>query len=255
MNLFDVIILGVLQGLTEFLPISSSAHLVISQYLLGIQIPGNALEVILHVGTLFSVVAVFRKDIISLLSTLKESETQKYIFYIIIGTLPAVVVGLLFKEKIESAFDSVTLVAVMLLATGVILILTKWVKNRKKELNSGNGLLIGMAQALAIIPGLSRSGLTISMGLFLGIPAEVVARFSFLLAIPAIAGAGLLTTLDLIGTDVTILSIPLVLTGFISSFIVGWVALKWLIGLLKTGKFHWFGVYCVGVGILIWIVK
>jgi len=255
MNLFDVIILGVLQGLTEFLPISSSAHLVISQYLLGIQIPGNDLEVILHVGTLFSVVAVFWSDIISLLTTLKEKETQKYIFYIIIGTLPAVVVGLLFKDRIESAFDSVTLVASTLIVTGVILILTRWAVNRNKELNYGNGFLIGVAQALAIIPGLSRSGLTISTGLFLGIPADVVARFSFLLAIPAIAGAGLLTTLDLIGTNVTTLSVPLVLTGFVSSFIVGWIALKWLIGLLKTGKFHWFGVYCIGVGILIWIVK
>jgi len=253
MTIFESLILGIIQGLTEFLPISSSGHLVLGQELLGVSVPGNAFEVVVHLGTLCSVLIVFWSDILQLLKTLKDGNTQKYILALAIGTVPAVIVGLLFKDVIGEAFENIKVVAITLLITGAILLSTKLITKKKNDVTVGKGLLVGIAQAMAIIPGISRSGITISTGMFFGISPENAAKFSFLLAIPAIAGAGLLIGLDVIEVGTSLSSIVL-LTGFLSSLIVGWLSLKWLIGLIKTGKFHWFGVYCIFVGLVSWII-
>jgi undecaprenyl-diphosphatase len=250
MTVIDAFILGVLQGFTEFLPISSSGHLVIGQQLLGLELPGNVFEVVVHVGTLLSVLVVFWKDIWRLLSTLTEKQTQVYLLTLIVGTLPAVIGGLSFKTTLEGLFDNVTYVALALFVTGVILISTRWISHREGELSLGRGFMVGVAQMVAIIPGISRSGVTISMGLFLGVSAEEVARFSFLLAVPAIAGAGLLTWLDLSQQTISPIPIPALFTGFVSSFLMGWIALKWLLGMLASGRFYWFGVYCIFVALI-----
>lgn len=254
MTIFESLILGIIQGLTEFLPISSSGHLVLGQELLGVSVPGNAFEVVVHLGTLCSVLIVFWSDVLQLLKTLKDYKTQKYILALAIGTLPAIVIGLLFKDIIGEAFENIKVVATTLLITGGILLSTKFIIKKKNDATIGKGLLVGIAQAMAIIPGISRSGITISAGMFLGISPEKAAKFSFLLAIPAIAGAGLLTGLDVFETGTISLSVGVLATGFISSLIVGWLSLKWLIGLIKTGKFHWFGVYCILIGLVSWTI-
>jgi len=254
MTIIEALILGIIQGLTEFLPISSSGHLVIGQELLGIIIPGNHFEVMVHLGTLCSVITIFWSDIWQLLKTLTSSNTQKYIGAIIIGTIPAIIFGLVFKDLITAAFDNIKVVALTLMFTGLVLLSTRLVKHGSKNVSVGRGLLIGIAQAAAIIPGISRSGMTISMGLLLGVKSEKAAKFSFLLAIPAIAGAGVLTSLDLSEPVTVSLNWIALLTGFLSSYIVGAISLKWLLSLIETGKFHWFGVYCIIIGLVTWLI-
>ena len=247
MDFLDALILGILQGITEFLPVSSSGHLVLGQKLLGINVPGNAFEVILHIGTLMSILVVFWPDIHRLLSAIKDYHTRTYIFTLVLGTAPAIIVGLSLKDQIALMFDNAHSVALALIVTGIVLISSKWFLNKKSDLTLVKGFIVGLAQALAIIPGISRSGATICTGLMMGLSAEEAARFSFLLAIPAIAGAGILTAMDI---EKTSLGMDVMVVGLLSSFLVGWAALKWLLNLLKTGKFHWFGVYCLLLGII-----
>ena len=247
MDFLDALILGILQGITEFLPVSSSGHLVLGQKLLNINVPGNAFEVFLHIGTLMSILVVFWPDIHRLLNDVKDYQTRTYIFTLLLGTMPAIIVGLSLKDQIALMFDNVHSVALALIVTGIILISSKWFLNKKSDLTLVKGFNIGLAQALAIIPGISRSGATICTGLMMGLSAEEAARFSFLLAIPAIAGAGILTAMDI---DKISLGMDVMAVGLLSSFLVGWAALKWLLNLLKTGKFHWFGVYCLLLGII-----
>jgi len=254
MNIFEAALLGIIQGLTEFLPISSSGHLVIGQELLNISVPGNTFEVVVHLGTLVSVLIVFWNDIVQLLISIKTMATQKYILAILIGTIPAVIIGLFFKDIITEAFENIRIVAITLMITGLILLSTKLVKTKKRDVSIGRGLLVGIAQAMAIIPGISRSGMTISLCLYLGIAPEKAAKFSFLLAIPAIAGAGLLTGLDMLESSEPLLPWYVLIVGFLSSLFVGWISLKWLLGLIKLGKFHWFGVYCLFIGLLSFII-
>ncbi|MFH1850730.1 MAG: undecaprenyl-diphosphate phosphatase [Candidatus Neomarinimicrobiota bacterium] len=250
MTIFEALLLGILQGITEFLPISSSGHLVLGEHLLGVITTGLVFEVAVHLGTLCSIIYVFRDDLLELLRSLRTAATWRLILTIVIGTIPAVVVGLGFKDRIEAAFDSIQLVGAALMVTGLLLILTRWARERGCTPGPLNGFIIGLAQALAILPGISRSGSTISMALFLGISGEQAARFSFLLAIPAILGAGVLHALDIAATGTAASITPAVLTGFLSSLAVGIVALKFLLRTLKSGRFHWFGIYCLAVGLL-----
>jgi undecaprenyl-diphosphatase len=254
MTIFEAVLLGIIQGFTEFLPISSSGHLVIGQKVLGISIAGNVFEVVVHLGTLGSVLIIFWPDILQLIKSINSAATQKYIFAIIIGTMPAVIIGFLFKDVISEAFENIRIVAVTLMITGIILLTTKFIKTKLKDIGNGSALLIGIAQAMAIVPGISRSGITISLAMHLGIAPEKAAKFSFLLAIPTIVGAGLLTGLDLNESSEPTLSWSVLIVGFLSSLIIGWISLKWLLGLIRSGKFHWFGVYCVLLGILSWIM-
>ena len=248
MNIIDIIILGILQGITEFLPVSSSGHLVLAQYMLGIDSPGNTLEILFHVGTLFSVIYVFNKDIKSIVISLNEKTTQKLVIFIIIATIPAVIVGLIFKSHIINLFSSIVPVGYALLLTGAVLTLSVNFKNRNESLSYLYSLLIGLSQAIAIIPGISRSGATISISMLLGIPPKEAARFSFLLSIPVIIGAGLLGFLELESYD--LLTPNLIITAILTSFIVGTLSLKILLKILEVGRFHFFCVYCVIDGIV-----
>ena len=248
MSIIDIVILGILQGITEFLPVSSSGHLVLAQYMLGIESPGNTLEILFHIGTLFSVFYVFNKDIKSIVISLNEKPTQKLVIYIIIATTPAVIIGLIFKSHIVNLFSSIVPVGYALLLTGAILTFSINFKNKNKSLSYLYSLLIGLAQAIAIIPGISRSGTTISISMLLGIPPKEAARFSFLLSIPVIIGAGLLGFLEL--ESYGLLTPKFIITGILTSFIVGTLSLKTLLKILEVGRFYFFGIYCVIAGIV-----
>ena len=246
------LILGIVQGLTEFLPISSSGHLVLSQEILDVVYPKNEFEVLVHLGTLTSVLVVFYEDLKSILFSLKSKKTQSFILFLVAGTIPAIVVGLGFKDVLDSLFENLMAVGFALIFTGLVLLYSSKVNRQNKEHTMRSSILIGCAQAFAIIPGISRSGMTICTALFLGLSSREAARFSFLLAIPAIAGAGLLTALD--GSGGFQLPLSVSIAGFISSALVGIIALKWLLGWLEQGKFHYFGIYCFVVGLLTLVV-
>ncbi len=250
MNIFDALVLGAIQGFTEFLPISSSGHLVIGQHLLGLSLPGLFFEVLVHLGTLCSVLVVFRNDIIDILFNINTEKNRRLVGAVIVGTIPAVIIGLTLKDRIGQIFDNITAVSLSLLVTGLWLVITKWSVNKNHLIKIKSGFLIGCIQAVAIVPGISRSGATIGMAMWLGISPDKAAKFSFLLAIPAIAGAGLLTALDLETTSLHELSMISNIAAFLSSFFVGWASLRWLLRLISKGKFHWFGVYCFSIGLL-----
>ena len=246
MNILEIIILGIIQGITEFLPISSSGHLVIAQNILGIKSPGNTLEVLFHFGTLMSVVYVFFEDLKQILLTMNEKNNQSFIFYIIIATLPAVFSGLLLKDYFLKIFDNVHLVGFALCSTGFILILSKRFKNNQKAITFSSSIAVGIAQAIAIIPGISRSGSTISMCMYLGIPPKEAARFSFLLSIPVILGASILGFLEVESNNTfNYLTLTVAIT---TSFFTGVIALKILLKILETGRFYFFGFYCLITG-------
>ena len=246
MSISEAIILGIIQGLTEFLPISSSGHLVLVQSVLGVIQPGNEFEILVHIGTLMSVLVVFRSDIMKLLINMKSKDTQKYILFIIIGTIPAVFIGLGFKDYIGSLFDNFKTVGIALILTGLVLLSTQFTKRKNIKNSNLSAFFIGCAQAIAIIPGVSRSGMTISLALILGLSPKEAARFSFLLAIPAISGAGILTMTDISSTSNNFFLVGII--GMLTSFLVGFFALKWLLGWLGKGKIYYFGVYCMLIG-------
>ena len=248
MNIFESIILGIIQGITEFLPISSSGHLIIFQSLLNVKQPGNDFEVLVHLGTLGSVIFVFYKDIFDLIKNIRSKESQDYIQMIILGTIPAVFVGLYFKSYVYILFERINNVAIALIFTGIVLITTLFIERKDYKISFQMAFFIGLAQYIAIIPGISRSGMTISIAMLLGLSSKNAARFSFMLAIPAISGAGILTLMDFNGG----FDLPseVILTSLLSSFIVGIFSLKLLINLLNVGKFHFFGLYCLVVGLI-----
>jgi undecaprenyl-diphosphatase len=255
MSWLEALLLGVLQGTTEFLPISSSGHLVIGQHILGIEVPGNAFEIVVHIGSLLSIIVVFRMEIAALIRTINLRSTQRYLLTLILATIPAGIVGIIWNEPIGRTFDNINFVSTMLIITGVFLFSTKFIKKGNKEINLGKGILIGFIQTIAILPGISRSGFTISTGLLAGISPSKAMSFSFLLAIPAISGAGMLMGVEMISSESQFsLSWSVILSGLISSFIVGWASLKWLKGILNSGKIHWFGYYCVAVALIIRII-
>ena len=248
MTLIEAIVLGVVQGLTEFLPISSSGHLVLMQHLLKIEGNGNEFEVLVHIGTLASILVVFSNDIKLLFLDFKTKESQSYIFLLFLASLPAAIVGIWFKDYFELFFDDYFIVSKALLFTGLILILSYFFKPGNKKHNFISSVLIGFFQALAITPGISRSGMTISCALLIGINAKDAAKFSFLMAIPVVSGAGILTFIDSYNN----FSIPISIgvAALLSSFLVGVLALKWLLNWLGKGKFYYFGIYCILLGLL-----
>jgi undecaprenyl-diphosphatase len=261
-SLWQSIILGLVQGLTEFLPISSSAHLVIFEKILNVEAHNNFIfDVLVHVGTLAAVVVFFRKRIIRMIAAFftmpfdwnSDPERRgdfKLAWLIILGTFPAVIIGLLFKDQIEQAFAAPRWAASMLLVTAVILILTHWARDKGRLVNVPRATTIGLAQALAIMPGISRSGSTISMGLFSGMDKSEAAEFSFLLSIPAIAGAAVLEIPDFIRALTQTSLVPIYAIGAVVAAIVGYLSIFYLLGMVKKGKFFYFGVYCALVGIL-----
>ncbi|MGF1670365.1 MAG: undecaprenyl-diphosphate phosphatase [Balneolaceae bacterium] len=263
MDLLQAFLLGLLQGITEFLPVSSSGHLALGRALLGTELaPGITFEIVVHFGSFCSIAVYYRKMIGEILSDLfrnlnlsaiqsGEFSKNKNVLlsgYILISMIPAGIVGFTLKEQIEEIFMNPLLVSVLLLVTGLLLFLTRFIKNLTQNNNVWKSLLIGFAQAFAILPGISRSGSTISTALFLKINRENAANFSFLMVLPVLAGAMLKEMLDLYEVGVITGALPLTV-GFFTSFISGYLALTYLIILLKKDKFHVFAYYCWIVGI------
>jgi undecaprenyl-diphosphatase len=257
-TIVDAIILGFVQGASEFLPISSSAHLVIAQGLLHVNEPSIFLEVALHVGTLLSVLIYFRRDVLELLSgfftyvlTRKKTQNERDFrlsTYIILGSIPAAVGGVLLKDWFEQRFDSASFSGYMLLVTAVVLLLTWFARNRKRPVNAVRALIIGVAQFCAILPGISRSGSTIATGLFLGITPREAARFSFLLSLPAVFGAALLKAVELRHVPFSSDNLVHFALGAIVSFVVGLIAIHYLMKIISSRHFYLFGFYCLLAG-------
>ena len=249
MSIIEAIIIGIVQGLTEFLPISSSGHLVILQKLLKIDLPGNLVEVSTHLGTLLSIILIYKNDIYDLISSFKSSKTKDYILLVVIATIPSVVFVLIAKSFILTIFESSRSVSFALIFTGIILFISHYGNYTIKKLNISKGMIIGIFQALAILPGISRSGMTISIALLLGIKNVEAAKFSFMLAIPAIFGAAILTLVETDLDEIDDLIFPLIVAAFVA-FLSGYYALKFLIKILNNGKFYYFSIYCIFLGII-----
>ena len=255
MGIVEALILGFVQGLTEFLPVSSSGHLEIAKELLGIseQEQNLLMTVVLHAATALSTIVIFRKDITQIFAGLfqfKWNEEAKFSVKIIISMIPAAIVGLFFEEEIEALFGGqILLVGSMLLLTGLLLFLADKAKKTDKKVSMFNAVLIGISQAIAILPGISRSGATISTSVLLGVDREKAARFSFLMVVPLILGK---MTKDVLSGDLSAQTsniLPLVF-GFIAAFITGLVACKWMIRLVKKSQLKYFAYYCFAVGII-----
>ncbi len=255
MNEFQALILGILQGLTEFLPVSSSGHLEIGHALLGDTSTNNLLfAVVVHVATVLSTIVVFRKDILELLKDLfqfKWNESTIYISKLVFSALPVLVLGLFFKDEIEQLFvGNLVLVGSMLLLTALLLGLTHFVKKTDGEITFLKAFLIGIAQSIAVIPGISRSGATIATGLLLQTKKNEIARFSFLMVLIPIIGAAFLDIISgEVTSDTTIGVMPLTV-GFIAAFVSGLLACSWMIKIVKRGKLIYFAIYCLVIGLI-----
>jgi undecaprenyl-diphosphatase len=246
-------VLGLVQGLTEFLPISSSGHLVVAEVVIGLETPGVMVEVVLHVATLLAVVAAYYERLWQLLRDAVSGRggAWRYVLLLGVGTVPAAVVGLLFAEWFERAFDSLFVVGLDFVATAGILWSTRWIAERKvvDEPSVAGAAGIGIAQALAVMPGISRSGSTIAAGMWLGVDPVRAAEYSFLLAIPAIAGAAVLQIPDLRGEAAAVGIGPLGV-GFLAALVSGIAAIRVLVVLLRKGTFHRFAPYCMMLGVV-----
>ena len=260
MEWFEALILGIIQGLTEYLPVSSSGHLAIGANLFGLSGEENlTFTVAVHVATVLSTIVILWKEIVWLFQDLfkfKWNEGTKYIFNIIVSMIPVGIVGLFFKDQVEAIFGSgLLVVGICLLVTASLLAFSYWAKPRQREnISPWHAFVIGIAQALAVLPGLSRSGSTIATGLLLGTSKEKLAQFSFLMVIPPILGEALLDVKDMAEQGVSAamggLSASSLLIGFVAAFISGCFACKWMINIVKKGKLIWFALYCAIVGIL-----
>ena len=266
MEIYQAVILGVLQGLTEFFPISSSGHLVLIQKFFNITEPSLSFNISLHMGTLIAVILVFFKDIkaifLSLLNIahnisskknfqniIKQDKNIKLTGFIITGSIPTVFLGFFFEKYLYTICSSVLVVGFMLIITGTFLWFTQKIKVNIKDFNFKKAFFIGFCQGIAVLPGISRSGITIAAGLFTGIDKKTAIRFSFLLSIPAIIGAEILTLKDLIETGFFINNATLY--GIFISFITGYCALKWLLKIVEKGQLYFFAPYCWAAGFIV----
>ena len=263
MDWIEALILGIVQGLTEYLPVSSSGHLAIASNFFGINGEDSLMfTVAVHVATVLSTLVMLWKEIDWILKGLFKFEMNaetKYVLNILVSMIPVGIVGLFFKDKVEEAFGSgLLVVGVMLLVTAVLLIFSFYARPRQKErLSLRDAFVIGLAQACAVMPGLSRSGSTIATGLMLGNKKEMLAQFSFLMVIPPILGEALLDILKAVkGEDVMggVGMLPLCV-GFMAAFISGCFACKLMINIVKKGKLVYFGIYCAIVGLAIMIYQ
>ena len=259
MSWFEALVLGLIQGLTEYLPVSSSGHLAIGQALFGMNDGADNLmfTVAVHVATVLSTVVILWSEIDWVLKGLfkfKMNDETKYVLNIIVSMIPVGVVGLLFKDQVEEIFGSgLLVVGCCLLITAALLTFSYYAKPRQKEhISMKDAFIIGIAQAIAVLPGVSRSGSTIATGLLLGNKKESLAQFSFLMVLPPILGEALLDVLKMMkGENVMggIETLPL-MVGFVAAFLAGCVACKWMISIVKRGKLIYFGIYCAIVGVV-----
>lgn len=263
MDTLQAFILGLVQGLAEYLPISSSGHLAIFREILGVDMSGaDCLEfdVTLHVATVLSTIVVLWKEFVPLCTsflTLKKDDNTRYVWKILLSCIPVGIVGLLFKDQVEAFFgNGIFIVGICLCVTAALLAFTYFTpkiygERRGRAITYKDAFIIGCSQAVAVLPGLSRSGTTIATGILLGDSKEKVAQFSFFMVILPILGEALLGVKDLISDGGTgLVGFQALLVGFVTAFVVGCVACKWMLDIVKKGKLVWFAVYCVVVGII-----
>lgn len=263
MEIIDSFLLGLVQGLTEFLPISSSGHLVLGKTLLSNDLQkGITFEVVVHFGTLCSILIYYREELTEIIKSLlglaaapgewrerlELDPNIKLSGFILLSMIPAVAVGLTLKDQIEALFLNPFTVSIMLLVTGTVLYATKFRDQFPKRVDGAKSFWIGVAQAFAILPGISRSGATISLGLYLGVKREEAANFSFLMVIPIIAGAMAMQLLEIMKLGIRFDAVLDLAVGFLTAFVSGYFALKYLIVLLKTRGIHPFAWYCWAIG-------
>jgi undecaprenyl-diphosphatase len=254
MNWFEALILGLIQGLTEFLPVSSSGHLEIVKHLFGLDPEASFyFTVAVHGATVLSTIVVFWKEILSLLGgtfKFKMNEETSYVLKIIVSMIPVGIVGVLLKDPVERLFNgNIIFIGSMLVVTAGMLAVAHFVRKRTRSIGFMDAFLIGIAQAIAVIPGISRSGATISAGLVAGNRKDEIARFSFLMVLVPVIGANIL---EILTGDVKSGSTGtgIIMIGFVAAFISGYLACRWMITLVKKSKLIWFSVYCAVVGII-----
>jgi undecaprenyl-diphosphatase len=260
MSFWESLLLGVLQGLTEFLPVSSSGHIVIGKELFGIRSTDLSFEIVVHAATVLSTIVVFRREIAILIKEFfqfRMNSGTRYILQILISMIPVMIVGLFFKEKVETLFgEGLLVVGLALVITAVLLAISQFRKPGDKEVTYKNALIIGVSQAVAVIPGLSRSGATISTGLILGIKKDQVAKFSFLMVLIPVLGE---TFLELLSGNLShgassTGALELV-AGFLAAFITGLIACKLMVSLVRRAKLTGFALYCAILGFVCLLVE
>ncbi|MEI8133189.1 MAG: undecaprenyl-diphosphatase UppP [Leptolinea sp.] len=269
MTIFQAIILGIIQGLTEFLPISSSAHLVIAPYLFGWSFPADQIfvfDVLVQMGTLLAVIVYFWKDLVKITVSFVQGIISRNPYqapeartgwFIILASIPGGLAGILVKPLVEATFSNPAVVGALLFGTAILLLAAELIGKRKRKLESItwlDALLIGIGQAISIFPGISRSGATISVGLMRGLRRADAARFSFLMSIPIMLAAGLYSMLDLKDVSGLTTFLPVILTGVVVAAIVGYLSIKWLLNFLNHRSLSIFAAYCAGLGALVLIV-
>lgn len=260
MSIIQAIILGLIQGLTEFLPVSSSGHLELGKAIFNLQLAGAdslTFDVIVHAGTALSTIVIFRKDIANIIKgllKLKWNDDWKFATSIFVSMLPAAFVGLFFQDQLEVLFEGqIILVGAMLIITGLLLFLADRAKRTNKKVKLSDAFIIGISQAIAILPGISRSGATISTSVLLGVDREKAARFSFLMVLPLIIGKSLLDLKSIYQGELITANIGTaqLLIGFLAAFVAGLFACTWMINLVKRAKLRGFAYYCFAVGIAV----
>lgn len=258
MTLFEALILGLVQGLTEFLPVSSSGHIELGAHFLNVSNSDNLLfSIIVHGATALSTVVIFRKYIAELLKDifqLKWNGSTIFVLKIVISMIPVALVGLFFEDAITALFTGqIVFVSAMLSVTGILLLLTHFSPTKEKDVSYANSFVIGLSQAAAILPGISRSGATIATALLLGVNKSEAARFSFLMVLPPILGAMLLKVISFTKAPqmVDAISYPALITGFLAAFVAGLMACQWMINLVKRGKLLYFAIYCFIISITV----
>ncbi|MCX6334067.1 MAG: undecaprenyl-diphosphate phosphatase [Bacteroidia bacterium] len=254
MNWFEALVLGLIQGLTEFLPVSSSGHLEIAKSLFGIN-PQESFyfTIAVHGATVLSTLVVFWKEIVKLFSStlkFKMNEETTYVLKLIVSMIPVGIAGVLLKDPIEKMFNgNVVFVGLMLLVTAILLALAHFIRKRERNIGYWDAIIIGIAQAIAVIPGISRSGATIATGLIIGNKKDEIAKFSFLMVLIPVIGANILEIISgeagagSAGTGI-------ILIGFLTAFVAGYLACRWMITLVKRSKLIWFSIYCAIIGLL-----
>lgn len=253
MNWFDALVLGLVQGLTEFLPVSSSGHLEIGNVILGIKAEENlTFTIVVHGATVLSILLVFFRDLKKLLTeslAFKYNESSAYLLKIVVSMVPVGLAGVFFKDEVEALFTgNIVFVGAMLLVTASLLVVSHFIPAGEKKIGYFHAFVIGISQALAVIPGISRSGATITTALFLGNKREEAARFSFLMVILPIIAANFLDLMDRDAAAAgSIGALPLI-TGFVAAFISGLLACRWMLAIVRRGKLIYFGLYCIVIG-------
>lgn len=254
MNIFEAVILGLIQGLTEFLPVSSSGHLEIAKAFFGINPEGSFyFTVAVHGATVLSTIAVFYRELFGLakgVMQLRINQETSYTIKILISMIPVALVGFLLKDEVEALFNgNIVMVGCMLIVTALLLLAGHFTRKREREIGFLDSLIIGIAQAFAVIPGISRSGATISAGLILGNRKDEIARFSFLMVLIPVIGANLV---ELMTSEVMIQGsdTAAIVAGFITAFISGYLACRWMITLVRKSRMIWFAAYCILAGLI-----